>query len=911
MNEEKEYLYPTYSYNRLILKGLFASEWIIIVAVAFTSIVFFQFTGILFSCFFCPAFYMIMKKDSMNRINLASQIAHTFKFCSESKFLSAEPRQEKIEEKEEIEMKNSKKKLRKQKWKKSKRKNIQGFFPFKAIDDGMIQMENGDVLLFLKVNANNLDLLSKADLISIHTTLAKDMDRNKYQPMFFIQDAVFSLDKNIKIFQNLKSVTPIPFIRKMCEEYQSYLEGKKEDTSKKAFFLRVRITKQQLERNVNPIAVKNKLIANFTDSLSLSEPTRKELKQMLAIYANRIFSEELPDTEVAFEAEEEELLLKKKKRSYEYEQLPGIYNFKDLIVPATSTYNSKQFLMGRNIHKTYAVKCFLGTTKQMNLLAEISSLKGITTAIYTEELSTRLYKQSLRNDLKAKKSEAMDELDEIDMEVEKRASKGSYKRLKDTKQNMYYISVYFQLNAKTEKEMSNLEDVFFQAIDEMDITLDPLNSYQKEAYLTVSPLGDNYLGKWTKQNVSSESLANLYPFNEPALLDPTGLYLGTVYNKKDVVMFDPFIQRGNKNILVLGSSGIGKTVLVMKLLENEIYQGTYIRNIDVEGTYNKFFKKLGGIVIDVSGNNDFCINPLQIRTPDEIKEGIVSDYISEVRNWIAIYKPSWNEEYLDLFERYLTRVYRDKGFTNELTNLDNFKNTDYPLLSDVYECIKAELDKNEKEKFLSESMRDALEKIMLGLESAAGQGADAKLFNRYTYLGDINDIQAINFDMKDLMQGSLNRKLAQWSNVFSFISQAVNGNMDQSKRIMVSIDELHEFLKKEYLTLVDIINSYERRFRKYMSSFLKATQTMDEVDSQDPILAPKVKPLLSQSTYKFLFHLGDIDYDIPKKLLNLKDTEVKKLKEKREGACLLRVNNAIYDIDVDMPEWYKTVKADA
>ncbi len=666
----------------------------------------------------------------------------------------------------------------------------------------------------------------------------------------------------------------------------------------------------QLEKNIDVEAFKGKIFTAFKDSLDLVEVDREELKQMLAIFGNRIFSEQLPDTELEFVEEEEELLLKKKKRSYEYEQLPGIYNFKDLIVPMTCKWNSDRMQMGKNFHKIYAVKSFLGSTKELNLLSEISTLKGVTTTIYLEELLTKEYKRALKLDLKAKNSTGGDELDQIDLNEEKNVSKGSYHRLRRSKQNLYYLSVYFMLSAPTEKLLEELEDQFLLAIDNVDITLDPLTAYQKEGFQCVNPLGSNLLGKWVKQNIPSESVANLYPFSESSLLDPTGLPIGTIYNKQDVLLFDPFISRGNKNILVLGHSGIGKSVLIMKVLENEVYQGSMIRNIDIEGTYGLFFKKLGGLNIDVTGNNEYHINPLQIRTPDVVKNGIVSDFISEVRKWISIYKNSWTEDTLDLFERYLTRTYNKKGFTNNLSSLAGFTNTDYPLLGDVYQEIEDELKQNEENRFLSESMKESLEKMLLGLESAV-KGSDAKLFNQYTYLGNIENLQMINFDMRDLMDSSLNRKLAQWSNVFSYISQAVNRNMDQSQRIVVSIDELHEFLKREYLPLVDIINSYERRFRKQNACLLTGTQTLDEVDVKDDVMAPKVNPLLSQPTYKFLFNLGDINYDIPQKLLNLKDIEIKKLKEKRKGVCLLKINKNTYYVNVDMPAWYETVKADA
>lgn len=72
----------------------------------------------------------------------------------------------------------------------------------------------------------------------------------------------------------------------------------------------------------------------------------------------------------------------------------------------------------------------------------------------------------------------------------------------------------------------------------------------------------------------------------------------------------------------------------------------------------------------------------------------------------------------------------------------------------------------------------------------------------------------------------------------------------------------------------------------------------------------KFNVLFSQPTYKFLFHLGDIDYDQPKKLLNLKDSEIAEIKKARVGECLLRVGKETYNLAVDLPRWYAQVKLD-
>lgn len=86
---------------------------------------------------------------------------------------------------------------------------------------------------------------------------------------------------------------------------------------------------------------------------------------------------------------------------------------------------------------------------------------------------------------------------------------------------------------------------------------------------------------------------------------------------------------------------------------------------------------------------------------------------------------------------------------------------------------------------------------------------------------------------------------------------------------------------------------------------------MDEVDSNDDEMESKVKPLFSQSATKFLFHLGDIDYDKPRKMMNLTANEIARLQENRSHKCLVRVNKSLYDLDVFMPEWFSQVKKDA
>lgn len=785
---------------------------------------------------------------------------------------------------------------------------MQDYFPFQSIEEGLITMENGDLRLFFKIQANNLDLLSVRDLNRMIHTYSKDTDRCKYKISYFIQDSVFNLHQNVLNIETARSKQNNSFLRMLLDENKEMLLGKESSSIKKKFYLRVHINAKD-KKHINIEEIKSRMKHTFTTSLDLVEASKNELKQMLAIYGNRIFSENIPDSEYKEDKVAIKKLLKKEVETYQSQQLPGIYEFKDMIVPITTQINPSSIKLGRNFVKTYAVSSFLGSTSETNLLSKVCSLAGVTTSIYIESLAINKFKSSLKLDLKSKKSEVNDEVDDIDAETEKKSLKGSYKRVREENQKMYYISVFFQLSAKTKREFDDLEEIFFSEIDDKDITLDDLKTMQNLGFQSVNPIGENKLEKWVKQNVPSESFANLYPFNEPSLLDPNGLPIGNIVGKTNQVIFDPFAMRGsNHNILILGYSGKGKTVLLMLLLSNIAAMNGYVRNIDFEGLQKDFIERLGGINIDISGGNEFCINPLQIREPDEISSGVVNDYISEVRKWIAVYKPKWSDEILDLFQHFLTRTYEEKGINN-LTDLKALKNTDYPILEDVYNLIIDEKDNFKNEESLAEF--NDLKGLILGLDAAVN-GADAAMFNRHTSLGNkFNDTKVINFDMSGLMNSDKARKLAQWANIFTYISQFVNANMDRTKKIAVSIDEMHECLKLEFLPIVSIISDYERRFRKYLATFIKSTQTIDEVDSKNSFLESLVKPLFSQSKTKFLFHLGDIDYEKPQRLMSLTNTEINKLKEDRNGQCLLRVNNALYDLQVFMPEWFKEVKKDA
>lgn len=927
--EKKIYHYPPYVPSLLQFKGLLHYEWLIVFVLGAIPFFVWKLLGVIIGLALATTSWLVFYRKDGARENTVNQAIATLKFAFSQKIFIKRARENVENTSFETEKdkpsnnkkgkKNDKKKNGKKKGNKKQRtkkeKNMQDFFPFKYINDNYVKMENGDVYIFLRVNANSLNFMNVSEMQSTMTAFGKDFDRNKYSINFFIQDAVFKAKDSVQAIEKVREkYYLIDFLKKLGNEMIDSMDLFGKSSTKKAAYLRVHVKSKMLENNdLLDIIAKAKNV--FKQSLSPSNVKKSEIKQMLAIFGNRLFASDFPDSEVEFEDEEETLLFKSRKKvSYEELHLPGVYEFKDMITPITARFLPSSVQMGSHIIKTYAVSSFIATTDDNSILSEIANIKGVTTNMYIENLSLSMYRNSVKLDIRSKNSATVDEIDAIDSDEEKRSSKDAYRRVKNEKQHMYYISVFFQLTAETKSDLDVLEENFLEKCSDVGLSVDPLETRQRLGYESVNPLGSNKLANLVKQNIPSESVANLYPFSSSTLMDNGGLPIGQTLDTNETVLYNMFADRGsNQNILILGFSGVGKTTLLWLLLQNEMLLGSYIRNIDVEGICKEFTEALGGINFNMAGNNEFAINPLQIRIPDELRSGLVDDFVSEVRNWMSIYKSGWSQRLLDIFQSYVSKVYAIKHINND-TNLLLLKNTDYPLMEDIYNLVQ-----NDKQHYDPKTMNaslDDLREILIGMESCVKAGADAKLFNRYTNLGEgnenalMNENRFINFDLSEMRNSSLNKKLAQWSNIFTFIGQFVNENMDRSKRICVSIDELHTFLKKQYMSIVEIIDDYERRFRKYGAAFIKATQTIEEFDTKDEEMKSKITTLFSQPATKFLFHLGDIKYDLPKQMLNLKEKEVKQLQVNRNGQCLMRVGQQVFDLDVHMPLWFKNVKAD-
>ncbi|PJH69127.1 conjugal transfer protein, partial [Salmonella enterica subsp. enterica serovar Typhimurium] len=70
----------------------------------------------------------------------------------------------------------------------------------------------------------------------------------------------------------------------------------------------------------------------------------------------------------------------------------------------------------------------------------------------------------------------------------------------------------------------------------------------------------------------------------------------------------------NQNMVVIGTSGVGKTTYMSQKLMKDIAKGTKVFIIDPENEYTDIVNKYGGEVVHLSSNARTKINPLEIFT---------------------------------------------------------------------------------------------------------------------------------------------------------------------------------------------------------------------------------------------------------------------------------------------------------
>jgi len=130
---------------------------------------------------------------------------------------------------------------------------------------------------------------------------------------------------------------------------------------------------------------------------------------------------------------------------------------------------------------------------------------------------------------------------------------------------------------------------------------------------------DEFMKKYPGRLVDEDSAAALMPFTHGSLSDGRGVYVGHRVEKTDgSSCFIDLVERdpeGNKNFVVVGSSGEGKSTFLKALCDSLLLEGYLVIVFDVDGEYRDLCESFGGTWIDHTLASGKYVDPFMIPPP--------------------------------------------------------------------------------------------------------------------------------------------------------------------------------------------------------------------------------------------------------------------------------------------------------
>ena len=437
-----------------------------------------------------------------------------------------------------------------------------------------------------------------------------------------------------------------------------------------------------------------------------------------------------------------------------------------------------------------------------------------------------------------------------------------------------YLSIYILVNDENENNLIRKCKEIEKEVIKQKLKIRPLTNFLlKEGFKSVAPyftIQEN-LNNYFRRNILTSTFVGGFLFNKNTFIDKRGYYLG-VNEKGGIVIFNLWQKdsdRTNSNMVIVGSSGSGKSVAVKHIAYNEI-PNSKILVIDPENEYSYLCENLGGKIINCNGGeNGGILNPLQIRIDREENTNSLALHFQFLRTFFSILYPSLQDMEFSALELLLEELYQ-KFNINKNTDISKLKNTDFPKLEDLYFFIE---EKNKQ------SSNETFEKILSLIRPICiGQSAD--IWNGYTNI-DINTDMTV-FNTSSMHKFQEQYKRAQYYNIMSYCWDFLS--RDINERTILIADECHMLIDPNIPQTLEYLKNISKRARKYNSSIIVITQSIEDFLNEKIRLYGQ--SLFTNSTYKLFFKLDGQDLKDVQETFKLTDKETQLIYNAKIGEAL-------------------------
>ena len=524
-------------------------------------------------------------------------------------------------------------------------------------------------------------------------------------------------------------------------------------------------------------------------------------------------------------------------------------------------------------------------------LSSLTSMSGVKVVIKHIPLPFSVITKMLNKEIADLKSRYQQENDKtIQERIRQDYESLEYfiQQLAATQSKIYDFQMHIMVTADSEEELVNKKMQVKNYLEAMEMRAFPLRFEQEKVLKSILPI-------YSKQEIEDRigtpipapTIAAMYPFIFDSIKDPGLSTLLGVDFSGGVILFNQFLyqikkehNRNNANLIILGTSGSGKSTAAKLMVRSHIRNDNQIVIIDPEGEFEEMTKMYGGDFIDLGKGGEFgMINPLEVvvdADDEEIAQGlgytVLTRTIQTVKAFLKYYDPSVTEDVVNMFSEILQDTYKRFGidFNSDFTQ---FKSSDYPTFKDVYATIRGKLlSMTEKT-----HERDVLEMLELKIRPIIKELK--YYFDGHTTISPKSDF--IVFNIRELMNSDTNIRNALFFNVLKY---AWGLTLDREINTILMVDEAHVLLSGNNTLGADFLAQVQRRARKYNTGTIIITQQPS--DFSDPGVITQGKAIFDNASYYLVMGLKKQAVEDLAKLIDLNENEKEAVKKFNQGEAL-------------------------
>ena len=575
---------------------------------------------------------------------------------------------------------------------------------------------------------------------------------------------------------------------------------------------------------------------------------------------------------------------------------------KSEIAPRGMEFKPTEFVIGGKYSTILTVVSFPSSC-YVGMLADLTSMPGVKMVIKHIPIPFNVLQKMINKEIADLKNRYQNERDRTLQErirLDYESLEQFVNMLAATNARIFDFQMHLMLTADSKEELDLLKMQVKSYLAALNMGSVALMFEQEKVLKSIVPIFpkqdiENRIGT----PIPSITIAAMYPFVFDSIKDPGDSCLFGIDSSSGVVLFNQFLyqikkenNRNNANMILLGTSGSGKSTAAKLLLRTHIRNGCKIVAIDPEGELEDLAYNIGGDFLDLGKGGDFgMINPLEIVVDvddEEIAQGlgytVLTRTIQQVKAFMKYYNPQIEEDVLALFSDVLQDTYaryridKDTDFTKLTSEM-------FPTFDDVYATIKGRLLSMTD----ATHERDVMERLELTVRPLIRELR--YYFTGHTTLQINSDL--IVFNIKELMNTSDNIKNALFFNILKY---AWGLCLDKDVNTVMMVDEAHVLLAGHNELGAEFLAQIQRRSRKYNTGTIIITQQPTDFASSDIIQHGKA--IFDNAAYYLVMALKKQAVDDLSKLIDLNESERESIKFYNQGQGLFICGNRRMRIQV-------------